>query len=237
MNKIKDDLSGRSQIKSKARVSAHGEVFTADREVNAMLDLVKEETERIESRFLEPACGNGNFLAKILERKLAVVNTRYAKNRADWELYALIAVGSAYGIEILQDNVDECRERLYAIFLQEYQSLFPEENVNTKDYLRSIRYVFERNILWGDALDLRTPDKKHPIVFSEWSAINGSGMIKRRDFAFKDLTENKAMDKVDSSGQFALFSDENDPAFIPEPIKEYPPIHYTKLYSHETDEL
>ena len=223
-------MSNQKQIKSKARVSAHGEVFTADREVNAMLDLVKEETER-------PACGNGNFLAKILERKLAVVNTRYAKNRADWELYALIAVGSAYGIEILQDNVDECRERLYAIFLQEYQSLFPEENVNTKDYLRSIRYVFERNILWGDALDLRTPDKKHPIVFSEWSAINGSGMIKRRDFAFKDLTENKAMDKVDSSGQFALFSDENDPAFIPEPIKEYPPIHYTKLYSHETDEL
>lgn len=232
-----DNESVQKQIKSKARVSAHGEVFTADREVNAMLNLVKEETERIESRFLEPACGNGNFLAKILERKLAVVKSRYAQSRADWELYALIAVGSAYGIEILQDNVDECRERLYAIFLQEYQSIFPEENVNTKDYLHSIRYVFERNILWGDALDLQTPDKKHPIVFSEWSAINGSGMIKRRDFAFKDLTENKAMDKVDNSGQFALFSDENDPAFIPEPIKEFPPIHYTKLYSHETDEL
>ena len=229
--------SAQKQIKSKARVSAHGEVFTADREVNAMLDLVKEETERIESRFLEPACGNGNFLAKILERKLVVVRNRYAKNRTDWELYALIAVASSYGIEILQDNVDECRERLYAIFLQEYQSLFPEQNVNTEDYLLSIRYVFERNILWGDALDLRTPDKKHPIVFSEWSAINGSGMIKRRDFKFKDLTENKAMDKVDNSGQFALFSDENDPAFIPEPIREYPPIHYTKLYSHETDEL
>lgn len=234
---MSDNESVQKQIKSKARVSAYGEVFTSDREVNAMLDLVKEETERIESRFLEPACGNGNFLAKILERKLAVVRSRYAKNRVDWELYALIAVGSAYGIEILQDNVDECRERLYAIFLKEYQSLFPDKNVNTEDYLRSVRYVFERNILWGDALDLRTPDKKHPIVFSEWSAINGSGMIKRRDFAFKDLTENKAMDKVDSSGQFALFSDENDPAFIPEPIKEYPPIHYTKLYSHETSEL
>ena len=237
MNNTKEGLSGKSQIKSKARVSAHGEVFTADREVNAMLDLVKEETERIESRFLEPACGNGNFLAKILERKLAVVRSRYAKSRADWELYALIAITSSYGIEILQDNVDECRERLYNIFLKEYQSLFPEENVNTEDYLKSIRYVLARNILWGDALDLRTPDKKHPIVFSEWSAINGSGMIKRRDFAFKDLTENKAMDKVDSSGQFALFSDENDPAFIPDPIQEYPPIHYTKLYSHETSEL
>ena len=126
------------QIKSKARVSAHGEVFTADREVNAMLDLVKEETERIDSRFLEPACGNGNFLAKILERKLMVVRNRYAKNRADWELYALIAVGSAYGIEILQDNVDECRKRLYAIFLKEYQSIFPEQNVNTEEYLKKL---------------------------------------------------------------------------------------------------
>ena len=103
MNNTKDGLSGKSQIKSKARVSAHGEVFTADREVNAMLDLVKEETERIDSRFLEPACDNGNFLAKILERKLVVVRNRYAKNRTDWELYALIAVASSYGIEILQD--------------------------------------------------------------------------------------------------------------------------------------
>ena len=124
---MSDNDTVQKQIKSKARVSAHGEVFTADREVNAMLDLVKEETERIESRFLEPACGNGNFLAKILERKLAVVKARYAKNRADWELYALIAVGSAYGIEILQDNVDECRTRLYGIFWKEYQSLFPDK--------------------------------------------------------------------------------------------------------------
>ena len=68
------------QIKSKNRVSYHGEVFTNEQEVNAMLDLVKDETDRIESRFLEPACGNGNFLAEILRRKLVRVKRQYTRN-------------------------------------------------------------------------------------------------------------------------------------------------------------
>lgn len=234
---LNDTLLNRSsdkeqkQIKSKERVATHGEVFTADREVNAMLDLVKQETVRIESRFLEPACGNGNFLVKILERKLEVVKNRYLKSRTDYELYALIAVASLYGIEILQDNVDECKERLYTLFLQEYQSLFPEEHVNTETYLSSIRYVLDRNILWGDALTLKTPDKASPIIFSEWSALNGSGMIKRRDFTMDNLLRNQPMDGPN------LFSDLGDEAFIPTPIAEYTPIHYTQLYSHEDDKL
>lgn len=103
------------QVKSKQRVADHGEVFTAEREVNAMLDLVKQETERIDSRFLEPACGDGNFLAEILRRKLAVVKTNYRRNPADYEKYAVIAVTSIYGIDILQDNVEACRERLFGI--------------------------------------------------------------------------------------------------------------------------
>ena len=103
------------QARSKQRIADHGEVFTAEREVNAMLDLVKQETERIDSRFLEPACGNGNFLAEILRRKLAVVKSRYGKNADDYERYAVIAVTSIYGVEILQDNAQECRERLFEI--------------------------------------------------------------------------------------------------------------------------
>ena len=108
--------------KSKQRVADHGEVFTDEREVNAMLDLVKYETERIDSRFLEPACGNGNFLAEILRRKLAVVKTRYSKNPADYEKYAVLALTSIYGVELLQDNVDECRERMFLIFDRDYTS-------------------------------------------------------------------------------------------------------------------
>lgn len=73
------------QIKSKKRVADHGEVFTAEREVNAMLDLVKQETERVDSRFLEPACGDGNFLAEILRRKLKEVRRKYKRSPFDYE--------------------------------------------------------------------------------------------------------------------------------------------------------
>src|SRR5271156_1634216 len=100
------------QVVSKQRVLDHGEVLTSNREVNAMLDLVKQEVERIDSRFLEPACGNGNFLTAILERKLRVVENRYGKSQLDYERYAILAMSSIYGIDILEDNVQQCRHRL-----------------------------------------------------------------------------------------------------------------------------
>lgn len=217
----------KGQIKSKERVSAHGEVFTADREVNAMLDLVKQETERIDSRFLEPACGNGNFLAKILERKLTVVRNRYRQSRTEYELQSLIAVGSLYGIEIQQDNVVECQERLFGIFRGEYETLFPESKGD--DYLKSIRYVLSRNILWGDALTLMTPDGVRPIIFSEWSAVGYQ--VKRRDFTLDMLLRNQPMEGPN------LFSDLGEEAFIPTPIREFPLIHYSKIHSHADIEL
>src|SRR5216684_7633361 len=96
------------QVVSKQRVLDHAEVLTSNREVNAVLDLVKQETERIESRFLEPACGNGNFLTAILERKLLVVENRYGKSQLDYERYAILAISSIYGIDILEDNVQQC---------------------------------------------------------------------------------------------------------------------------------
>ena len=207
-----------TQVKSKERVSDHGEVFTAEREVNAMLDLVKQETERIESRFLEPACGNGNFLAEVFSRKLKVVNDRYSKNQIEWERYATIAVSSMYGVDILKDNAEECRERLFKIFEETYKSLFKEKIKD--ECLRSIKYLLNRNILWGDALDFTNPETKKPIVFSEWSAVNGS-MLKRRDYIFKFL--------VEKTHQFSMFNDEGDPAAIDEPIKDFPLVHFLKL--------
>lgn len=114
------------QVKSKKRVADHGEVFTSDREVNAMLDLVKHETERIESRFLEPACGTGNFLAQILQRKLTIVDNRYKSSQSEWEFYTILAISSSYGIDILKDNVAECRDRLLGIFNERYQQNYGE---------------------------------------------------------------------------------------------------------------
>ena len=211
-------MNEKKQVKSKKRVADHGEVFTNDREVNAMLDLVKHETERIDSRFLEPACGNGNFLAEVLRRKLKVVDQRYGNNQMDWERYAVIAVSSIYGVDILEDNAKECRERLYTIFDDFYTALFKDKC--KEECRRSIRFLFDRNILWGDALDFTNPSTKQPIVFSEWSAVNGS-MLKRRDYMFKFL--------VEKSHQFSLFNDEGNPAAIDEPVKDFPLIHFLKL--------
>lgn len=208
----------KEQVKSKKRVADHGEVFTAEREVNAMLDLVKNETERIDSRFLEPACGNGNFLAEVLSRKLNVVDQRYGKSQVEWERYTVLAVSSIYGVDILEDNASECRKRLFEIFQDKYLKLF--KKTLKEECLNSVRFILNRNILWGDALDFTNPETKEPIVFSEWSAVNGS-MLKRRDYVFRFL--------VEKTHQFALFNDEGEPAAIDEPIKDYPLTHFLNL--------
>jgi hypothetical protein len=210
-----------SQVKTKKRVSDHGEVLTGQREVNAMLDLVKQETERIESRFLEPACGDGNFLTVILERKLAVVEKRYGKSQWDFERYAVLAVSSIYGIDILADNVHDCRRRLFEVFETNYTRLF--KAAVRGDCLESVRFILELNIVWGDALTLRTVDENPKyIVFSEWSPVNGS-MLKRRDFTFHGLLQHE------ETRSLPLFSDLGENVFIPTPEKEYPPVHFMEI--------
>lgn len=207
--------------KSKQRVRDHGEVFTNDREVNAMLDFVKSETDRIDSRFLEPACGTGNFLAEILRRKLTIVNKRYSKNQLEYERYAVIAVSSIYGIDLLQDNVNECRLHLFNIFKERYSALYKS---NCKEEcLRTVDYILSRNIIWGDALSLKTPNEKaEPIVFSEWNSVNGS-KIKRRDYTMANLLESQPIEGLN------LFSDLGDKAFIPKPVNDYPITHFLKI--------
>lgn len=206
------------QVVSKKRVADHGEVYTGKREVNAMLDLVKQETERIESRFLEPACGKGNFLTEILDRKLRIVKSRYRKSQLDYERNAVLAVSSVYGIDILEDNVLACRQRLFNVFEQEYIGIFKK---TAKDGCRNtVKYLLERNIIWGDALTLKTVEHNpQPIVFSEWSPVNGN-MLKRRDFAFEELLSRDGL---------PLFSDLGENVYLPSPGEEYPLIHFLKV--------
>jgi len=236
------------QTKSKKRVADHGEVFTAEREVNAMLDLVKGEAERIDSRFLEPACGNGNFLAAILRRKLQTVAARYKKDAAGFERYAVLAVTSLYGVELLQDNVTECRARLFAIFDAEYTKHCQTHNDDTR---AAVRHILARNILCGDALTLKASNGG-PIVFAEWSPLNGS-LLKRRDFRLDQLLRDKEMavprplfDDLDSytgvdwqGVQPSLF-DEPAPytkdasgAWVLNPVREFPPVHYREVPKYE----
>ena len=221
------------QVKSKQRVADHGEVLTGKREVNAMLDLLKQETERIESRFLEPACGTGNFLAEILERKLRVVEKRYRKSQLEYERNAVLAVSSIYGIDILEDSILECRKRLFGIFDWAYTSLYKKTAKN--QCRNAVKYILERNIIRGNALTLKTVDENpQPIVFAEWSPVNGS-MFKRRDFAFHELfpEERKKQLSIFSASDQALLSDLGENVFIPTPVKEYPLTHFLRIADAE----
>ena len=183
------------QVRSRERVASHGEVFTSEREVNAMLDLVKQETERVDSRFLEPACGDGNFLAEILRRKIEAAKKRATPPKRkkplplEFERQSVIAVSSIYGIEILPDNATACRERLYDIWNKEYETVCKKE---VSDECRdAVRFILSRNIVCGDALHFNTMDEngnptKEPIVFSEWTMIMGTKM-QRKDYSFEKL--------------------------------------------------
>ena len=178
-----------SQIKSRKRVADHGEVFTAEREVNAMCDLVASECLRPDSRFLEPACGDGNFLAVILRRKLSELRRKYKKSPRDYEKQAIVAIGSLYGVDIMNDNVLACRERLFSIWDEEYTA---HCGTDASDETReAARFIISRNIINGNALTLMCVDSegrdtKAPIVFSEWTLI-GSTQMQRSDYTMADL--------------------------------------------------
>ena len=198
------------QVKSRERVQKHGEVFTAPREVNAMLDLVKNETERLDSRFLEPACGDGNFLAEILRRKLAVANSNYQKHQSQlqYEKDAILAISSIYGIDILPDNAQECRVRLLTIFKEHYKTLFP--NSIKPECIASAEFLLSKNIILGDALTYRRIDNPQEwIIISEWSMLP-SGMMNRRDYEFSYLVGDSSADD--------LFSDLPCRTFAPQPF-------------------
>lgn len=210
----------KSQIKSRQRVADHGEVFTNPREVNAMLDLVRDESFRLDSRFLEPACGDGNFLIEILRRKLSLLQD--LKSQTEWEFQSLIAVGSCYGIDILPDNAEACRTRLEEYVLSQHPA--SERLPVDSPYLLSLRYMLQKNIVCGDALTYRTAQNK-PIVFCEWTPIAGSMQFSRRDFQFDFL--------VTQSHQYSLFDEQGEAQSFDEPVRTYPPLHYTQLYRYE----
>ena len=190
----------------------HGEVFTNPREVKAMLDLVPSECERLDSRFLEPACGDGNFLIEILARKLAVCHRRAEARQytqLQYEQAAVQSVSSLYGIELLADNAEACRQRLFNYFDEQYRTLYGDA---VKEECRTaVRYLLGKNIICGNALTYRTDDGNW-ITVSEWSMI-GDGKVNRRDYEFSYL--------VGDSAEQDLFSDV--------PCATFPPVYFLNL--------
>lgn len=218
----------KTQTKSKERVKEHGEVFTSEREVKAMCDLVKDETERIDSRFLEPACGDGNFLAEILSRKLEVVKRKYRKSTLDYEKNTVLAISSVYGVDIMQDNVLACRDRLFKIWDKEYKAICKKDcNDQTRE---AVKFILSRNIVCGNALTLKCVDENcndtdEPIVFSEWAFVTGAQM-QRQDYTFARLLE---MNNEDSSQQ-SMF--DRQPIEEGEFLKRYV-THYRRVQENE----
>lgn len=213
------------QIKNKKRVSEFGEVLTSKREVLEMLNLVNSEKERLDSRFLEPACGDGNFLCEVLNFKLNILKKNYKKNKYEFEKYSLQIFTSIYGIDILEDNILLAQERLF----KQYKKLYDENfslDINYKLF-ECIKYVLKKNLVHGDALSLKNISDKKFIIFSEWSFVNDK--IKRRDFEFKNLIDYAPFEKG------TLFSDLGDEVIIPSSIKEYPLMHFLDIIPSSED--
>ena len=207
------------QIKDKSRVSNFGEVLTSKREVLDMLNLVNTETSRLDSRFLEPACGDGNFLTEVLNFKLDILEKNYSKNQYEFEKFSIQIFTSIYGIDILEDNIISARERLFKQYFDLYNKKF-KSNINQK-LLDCIKYILKLNLVHADALSLKKVKNDKFIIFSEWSLVNDK--IKRRDFEFKNLIDYAPFEKG------TLFSDLGDEVIIPTPIKEYPLKHFLDI--------
>ena len=205
------------QVKSKQRVTNHGEVFTNQREVDAMLDLVWHECERLDSRFLEPACGDGNFLETILKRKLALLK-HYKNSEIDFIKNLYVLLSSLYGVEILEDNTIKCRERLSNIAYIAFKRNFKDNEIVKK----AIDFILQKNIIHGDALTLmRVDGSNKPITFTEWSLLNDK--ILRREFTLDALLKNEA------NSEYNLFSVAGEDIYIPTPIKEHPLIPFMDI--------
>ena len=209
------DSSEESLIRSRARVADHGEVFTPEWLVEAMLDLVRDETARIDARFLEPACGSGNFLVKVLQRKLAAVELKYGKSDFERLNYALLALMCIYGIELLADNIVECRENLLTIFA-DYLGLSPND-----DAYRAAQHVLSVNLVHGDAMTMCTVEGA-AISFAEWGYL-GKGKFQRRDFRFDALTLSSTF-----SAEESLFSTLGKHEIFT-PVKSYSPMTISAL--------
>lgn len=209
------------QVKSRQRVADHGEVYTAEREVNAMLDLVADQVINPQKTFLEPACGTGNFLAVILQRRLNTIYQKHKKIQYDYELNAITAISTLYGIELLPDNVAECRERLLTIFQNHYTTHFKKANPRCLDVAR---FFLSKNILCGDALTFKQNDGL-PIIFCEWKFRNS--LVKRRDYIYQDLHDQITTNNIPK------YNDQGQVPYIAHCVKDdYAEVLFLEL-SHE----
>ena len=229
----------KQQIKEKQRVADFGEVFTAEREVRAMCDLVREECERTESRFLEPACGEGAFLIEVLGRKLAQVKKVYGEDLLGFELHAILAISSLYGIDLMLDNAIACRKHLYDLWDDEYTAIAKDQADSAcRD---AVRFILGKNIVCGDTLTMLLKNGS-PIVFPEWT-LTKDGLFRRRDYQLSKLLVEEKKNAVPLLPGLVAPADRapllpgltNTPPKTADSsglVQEYEPVPYTKLHEY-----
>ena len=214
------------QVISKDRVEKHGEVLTAQKEVKAMIDLVGSVSQDPQSRFLEPACGDGNFLIEVLNRKLGTLKERYGKKKTQsvYEMHSLIAISSLYGVDIQEDNVQKCRLRLAQEAEKVYKDIFKKSASDF--YFEAICAILEKNIVCGNALSMKMVDQNandtvQALVLTQWTPV-GKLLLKRQEFCYEHLVKvGNPKAKIPSE---MVVSESGEKCFSPIPGKEYPPV-------------
>ena len=234
----------KKQVKSKQRVADHGEVFTAEREVKAMCDLVQIKCDDVDASFLEPACGDGNFLSEILDRKLARAKKDAKSDTSEWEWQSVRAVASLYGVDILQDNVEACRQRLFKQWDAAYKKACKKNC--TERTREAVRYILSKNIICGNALTMMCVDENQQdtdvyITFAEFKTSGIRCKLKRRDYRLDVLL--KANEKPAEQRQVTMDSEIDDiykylkinpvtGEYEALPLRQYEPIEYWRLKEH-----
>lgn len=203
-------------IKKNINISKYGEVFTDKREINSMVDLVSDELKRPDSRFLEPACGDGAFLVKILEKKMDYICERYKKNSFELQNMFLLALSSVYGIEIQENNVSKCRKNIYNLFKKKSEKIITNNNDN---YFENAMFIIEKNIVCGDALTMKDSNN-NDIILSQWSMVK-IGFFKRVEYKFRTLFNYK--EKIEDLDFI------NDNSLIPQPIFEHKICNFLRI--------
>lgn len=175
-------------MKSRSRVRSYGEVFTPRGMVDRMLDLVRNELETgpefVDTTFLEPAAGDGNFLMAILARKLHAIE-KHCPARA-WPEESLFALASIYGVELLEDNHRDAKGAMLAAVVNFHQAHGAACGPET-DLHQAASFLIDTNIVRGNTLSSQTPDGQD-IQFSWWNRIDGAdGMVQREPFTLLSL--------------------------------------------------
>lgn len=230
-------------IKSDDRVKDHGEVFTPKWVVDKMIDQpeIAAKVKSLTATFLEPSAGEGAFLVEILDRKLKYA-AELSKSAHEFGNYALMALSTLYGIELLEDNVEMLVMNMKDTFTDNYRELMADEYQEEPDQkvYNSAKVIIRANMAQGDALK-KVDASGNPIIFSEWQPI-GKTKVQRTEYTFEAIVNGDGptgtVQHVVEDIKLDLFPDEDDEeleTFEETPTRHFIPCKWTDIYKEKIE--